>query len=119
MAKSVKFANGSFIDDARAVSGIQGRSLAGQIMHWARIARAIERSGSFDYTRISRVLAGELETAVLTAEEKAVWSERFLEKMSEPGPAEEVFFTDLRKCGKAIGLDASGNIVHAGAQSDG
>lgn len=119
MAKSVKFADDSFIDDARAVSGIQGRSLAGQIMHWARIGRAIERSGSFDYTSISRVLAGELETAVLTDEEKSVWSERFLEKMSEPGPAEEAHFADLRKSCKAVGLDASGNIVHAGAQSDG
>lgn len=119
MAKSVKFADDAFIDDARAVSGIQSRSLAGQIMHWARIGRAIERSGSFDHTKISRVLAGELETTVLTAEEKAVWSERFLENMSGPGPDEEAFFADLRDSGKAVGLDESGNIVRADPQTDG
>jgi hypothetical protein len=119
MAKSVKFADDAFIDDARAISGIQSRSLAGQIMHWARIGRAIERSGSFDHAKISRVLAGELETTALSAEEKAVWSEKFLEKMSEPGPGEESFFADLRKSGEAVGLDASGNIVHAVEQTDG
>lgn len=119
MAKSVKFADESFIDEARAVSGLQSRSLAGQIMHWARIGRAIERSGSFDHARISRVLAGELETGALTAEEKAVWSERFLEKMSELGPDEEAFFAELRKSGKAVGLDASGTITRADPQTDG
>ncbi|WP_292294799.1 hypothetical protein [Marivita sp.] len=119
MAKSVKFADDAFVDEARAVSGLQSRSLAGQIMHWARIGRAIERSSSFDHARISRVLAGELETGVLTAEEKAVWSERFLEKMSEPGPDEEAFFIELRKSGKAVGLDASGNIVRTDSRTDG
>ncbi len=119
MAQSVKFADDVFVNDARAVSGIQSRSLASQIMHWARIGRAIERSGSFDHTKISRVLAGELETTTLTDEEKAVWSEGFLNKMSDPGPGEDAFFADLRKSGKAVGLDDYGNIVRAKTQTDG
>ena len=101
------------------MSEIQSRSLAGQIMHWARIGRAIERAGSFDHPKISRLLAGELETTTLTAEEKAVWSERFLAKMSEPGPDEEAFFAELRKSGNAVGLDTSGNIVCADARPEG
>tara|TARA_R100000935_G_C2837267_1_gene168876 strand:- start:1400 stop:1678 length:279 start_codon:yes stop_codon:yes gene_type:complete len=92
MTKSVKFADDAFVNDARA----------------------IERSGRFDHTRISRVLAGEM-----TEEEKAVWSEEFLKKMSEPGPDEEAFFADLRKSGKAVGLDAAGNIVRANTQTEG
>lgn len=92
MTKSVKFADDAFVHDARA----------------------IERSGRFDHTRISRVLAGEM-----TEEEKAVWSEEFLKKMSEPGPDEEAFFADLRKSGKAVGLDAAGNIVRANTQTEG
>lgn len=115
MAQSVKFADDALVDDARAVAEIQSRSLAGQITHWARIGRAIERSGSFDHVRLSRVLAGDFETTVLTAEEKAVWSERFLAKMSEPGAGEEAFFAELRESGKAVGLDPSGKIVYAGA----
>ncbi len=118
MAKSVKFADETLIDDARVTAGIQSRSLAGQITHWARIGRAIERSGHFDHARLSQVLAGELETTVLTAEEKAVWSDRFLARMSEPSPGEEAFFAEIRKTGKAVGLDARGSIVRADDQSD-
>jgi hypothetical protein len=119
MAQSVKFADDTLVDDARAVAEIQSRSLAGQITHWARIGRAIERSGSFDHVKLSRVLAGELETTVLTPAEKAVWSERFLAKMAEPGPGEEEFFAELRNSGKAVGLDSSGNVVRADAEPQG
>lgn len=119
MAQSVKFSDDAFIDDARAIAEIQSRSLAGQITHWARIGRAIERSGSFDHVRLSRVLAGELETTVLTTEEKAVWSERFLAKMSQPGAGEEAFFAELRESGRAVGLDSSGKIVRANPQPEG
>lgn len=111
MSQSVKFADDALINDARVVAEVQSRSLASQITHWARIGRAIERSGSFDYARLSRVLAGEVETTVLTAEEKAVWSEQFVAKMSEPGPDEDAFFADLRASGKAVGLDPAGKIV--------
>lgn len=118
MAQSVKFADDSLVDEARAMAELQSRSLAGQITHWARIGRAIERSGRFDHVRLSWVLAGEAETNTLTPEEKAVWSERFLVKMSEPGPAEDAFFAKLRASGKAVGLDASGKLTHADAQAD-
>ena len=119
MAKSVKFADDALIDAARAEAELQSRSLAGQITHWARIGRAIERSGGFDHARLSRVLSGELETTALSAEEKAVWAERFLAKMSEPGPDEDAFFAELRKTGKAVGLDASGKIVRADPPQEG
>ncbi|WBQ12512.1 ParD-like family protein [Hyphomonadaceae bacterium BL14] len=88
MAKSVKFADESLIDDARTEAEVQSRSLAGQITHWARLGRAIERSGRLDHAKISQALSGELETGRLSADEKAIWSERFLVRMSEPGPDE-------------------------------
>mgnify|MGYP001553740239 CR=1 FL=1 len=119
MAKSVKFADDAFVEDARTASEIQSRSLAGQITHWARIGRAIERSGAFDQTKIARVLAGEMETTELTTEEKAVWSERFVAKMAKPGPDEEAFFQTLRKTGATAGLDAAGRIVHTKVLPDG
>ncbi|MFC3167818.1 TA system antitoxin ParD family protein [Paracoccus fontiphilus] len=111
MSQSVKFADDALINDARVVAEVQSRSLASQITHWARIGRAIERSGSFDYARLSRVLAGAVETTILTAEEKAVWSEQFLAKMSESGPDEDAFFAELRASGKAVGLNAAGKVV--------
>ncbi len=97
MSKSVKFADETFIEEARTMSELQSRSLAGQIMHWAKIGRAIEKSRDFDSVLIASVLSGEKPTTVLSPEEKAVWSERFLEKMAKPGPDEEVFFAEMRK----------------------
>lgn len=118
MSKSVKFADERLVDDARSAAELQSRSLAGQITHWARIGRAVERSGRFDYSKLSRVLAGELETTVLSSEEKAVWSDRFLAKLSEPGPDEDAFFVALHKSGRAVGLDPSGKIVVADAKPE-
>lgn len=116
MSQSVKLEDGRLVDDARIEAEIRGRSLAGQITHWARIGRAIERYGIFDQGRISRALAGELETTALSVEEKAVWSDRFLAKMSEPDPQEEAFFSEMHKPGKSLGLDASGHIARTDAE---
>ena len=117
MSKSVKL-DATLVDDARGAAALHSRSLAGQIAHWARIGRAIERSGSFEHARLSRVLAGEAETATLTAEEKAVWSERFLAQVAEPGPAEEEAFAALRASDAAVGLDAEGRVVVASAEDE-
>ena len=117
MSKSVKI-DAALVDDARGAAALHSRSLAGQIAHWARIGRAVERSGSFDHARLSRVLAGEVETTALTPEEKAVWSERFLAQMEEAGPAEEAEFAALRASGAAVGLDAEGQVVVADAEGE-
>lgn len=61
MARCVKFSDDAFIEDALAESKRHGRSLSGQIVQWAKIGLAIEKSGNFDYTKISRLLAGERE----------------------------------------------------------
>ncbi|WP_322896144.1 MULTISPECIES: TA system antitoxin ParD family protein [unclassified Yoonia] len=59
MARSVKFSDDAFIEDALAESKRHGRSLSGQIVYWAKIGLVVEKSGNFDYTKISRLLAGE------------------------------------------------------------
>ena len=93
---------------------LDGKRIADDLLHNlkaqvdARMAAGKSRPG----------LAGEAETTALTPEEKAAWSERFLVKMSEPGPAEEAFFTELRVSGKAVGLDASGKLIAAEAQAE-
>ena len=117
MPKSVKL-DANLVDDARGAAALHSRSLAGQIAHWARIGRAVERSGSFDHARLSRVLAGEAETTTLTPEEKAVWSERFLARMEEARQAEEEEFAELRASGAAVGLDAEGRVVVADADPE-
>ena len=115
MAQSVKLS-----DDVMALvrreSELQSRSVAGQITHWLRIGRAIEKSGNFNSNRISEVLAGARETRDLTGEEKDVWLDSFTEAMAEPDAGEEAFFARRRALGLGVGLDAGGNLVRAAKQ---
>lgn len=96
MAQSIELDN-DVMALVRCEAEVQNRSVSEQITHWLHIGRAIEMSDDFDHARVSAALAGELQTTDLTALEKAVWSEKFLEKMSEPGPGEEDFFANLHR----------------------
>ncbi len=110
MAQSIKLGD-DIMKIVRRESELQSRSIAGQIAHWVRIGRAIEKSGNFDHGRISAALAGEIETTDLTDEEKDVWLDSFVEKMGQPGPDEAKFFARRRQLGLGVGLDASGSFV--------
>jgi hypothetical protein len=112
VAQSVKLGD-ELMKLVRRESELQSRSVAGQIARWVRLGRAIERSGTFDHARISAALAGELETAELTDEEKVVWLDSFTEVMAESGPDEDAFFARRRQLGLGVGLDAAGNLVRA------
>ncbi len=115
MAQSVKLGD-DVMKIVRRESQLQSRSVAGQITHWLRIGRAIEKSGNFDQARIAAALAGEVETTKLTNEEKDVWIDSFVEKIGQPGPEEEAFFARRRRLGLGVGLDAAGNLVREGAE---
>lgn len=110
MAQSIKLGD-DLMKVVRRESELQSRSLAGQIAHWVRIGRAIEKSGNFDHARISAALAGDLETTDLTDEEKDVWLDSFVEKMGGAGADEDAFFARRRRLGLGVGLDGAGNLV--------
>lgn len=113
MAQSVKLS-----DDVMALvrreADLHSRSVAGQITHWLRIGRAIEHSGSFDYTRITAALEGKLDTTQLQEEEEAAWLDAFTEKMAHPSAAEEAFYAKRQALGRGVGLDEGGNLIRAG-----
>jgi len=117
MAQSIKLAD-DIMKIVRRESELQSRSVAGQVAHWVRIGRAIENSGNFDHSRITAALAGEIETAKLTDEEKDVWLDSFVEKMGQPNSDEEAFFARRRQLGLGVGLDAAGNIVREKAAGE-
>lgn len=104
MAQSIKLGD-DIMKIVRRESELQSRSIAGQIAHWVRIGRAIEKSGNFDHARITAALAGDIETANLTDEEKDVWLDSFVEKMGRPGSDEDAFFARRRQLGLGVGLD--------------
>jgi hypothetical protein len=117
MSQSVKLGD-DLMALIRRESELHSRSVAGQITHWVRIGRAIERSGNFDYAKISAALAGGLETTELTSEEKDVWLDRFTEAVGQPGREEKAFFDRRRRLGLGVGLDAGGNLVRAETTPD-
>lgn len=110
MAQSVKLGD-DIMRIVRRESELQSRSIAGQIAHWIRIGRAIEKSGNFDHARITAALVGDVETTDLTDEEKDVWLDGFVEKMGQPGAGEDAFYARRRQLGRGVGLDGTGNLV--------
>ncbi|WP_417260622.1 TA system antitoxin ParD family protein [Celeribacter sp.] len=112
MARSVKLSD-DIMEIVNREADLHSRSLAGQITHWIKIGRAIERSRNFDHNRITAALDGRLDPSELTEEEDAVWTEVFIEKMGEPSDEEKTLFAERRRLGIGVGLDASGNLIYA------
>lgn len=116
MAQSVKLAD-DVMAAVRREADLHSRSVAGQITHWLRLGRAIEQSGSYDHERVTAALDGRLDMVELREEESIAWLDAFTEKMSTPSQAERAFFATRRKLGRGVGLDAAGNIIHAGSDA--
>ena len=112
MAQSVKLSDGE-MQIIRREAELQSRSIAGQITHWVRIGRAIERSPNFDYERVRAALAAALSPDALTLEEQTVWLDQVDGHLAEPGadPAVAAAFDDLAKRPGAAGRDADGKLV--------
>ena len=111
MAQSVKLAD-DIMALVRREADLRSRSVAGQLTHWIKLGRAIERSGNFNYARITAALEAGLDTTELGEEEEAAWLDEFTAKMAEPSTAEAAFFEKRKMLGKGVGLDAGGNLVY-------
>ena len=111
MAQSVKLAD-DIMAEIRKESKLQSRSVAGQITHWVRIGRMIEKSKAFDYKRIRDALEGKLSPDALTPGEQDVWFDQFTAKMTEPGAQENAFHAKRRKLGRGVGMSKSGELVY-------
>lgn len=68
MGRAVKLSD-ELVESARYESEIYSRSMTQQIEHWARIGRAVERTGAYG-DRVRAALQADLEFDALTAEEK-------------------------------------------------
>lgn len=112
MAQSVKIPD-ELMAVVRPEAERHSRSVAGQLAHWAKIGRAIERSGRFSYDRIDAALQGSLLPEELTEEESAIWADEFMKVMSAPSADEVGFFAERRVLGRGVGLDENGTLVRA------
>jgi hypothetical protein len=92
-----------FVNLARSEGRVMGRSIAGQVEHWARLGRAVERSSAFGYERIRSVLSARDSFDDLTADEQAVALaelDAYLEEL--PREQDAGFFAKLRAAGAPI-----------------
>ena len=69
MGRAVKLSE-ELVESARHESEIQSRSMTQQIEHWARIGRAVERTGQYSAERIRGALKAELAFDALNTDEK-------------------------------------------------
>ncbi len=93
----------SFVDLAREEGRLMGRSIAGQVEHWARLGRAVERAPGFDHERIRAVLSARGSFDDLGPDEQLVALgeiEQYLESL--PRDREPEFFAALRAAGAPI-----------------
>jgi len=111
MAQSVKLSD-DVMSVVRRESGLQSRSVAGQITHWINIGRAIEKSSSFNYQHITAALTSDLSPDGLSAEEQEVWFAQFAEDVTEPTCQEEAFFAERRQLGRGVGLNDKGDLTY-------
>jgi hypothetical protein len=110
LAQSVKLSD-EIMALVRKESDLQSRSVAGQITHWVRIGRAIEKSGNFDHQRVTAALEASLAPEELSQEEHEVWVETFAEQMAEPSDRSRDYFARRRQLGLGVGMSESGEII--------
>ena len=83
------------VEHARAAAKLHSRSIAGQVEHWVRIGRAIERSKSFSLDRVEAALRADLDADTLTPDEGVVYRDRFIDAMKTASPREVEFYKQL------------------------
>jgi ParD-like antitoxin of type II bacterial toxin-antitoxin system len=107
-----------FVNLARSESRVMGRSIAGQVEHWARLGCAVERARGFDYDRIRAVLSAQASFDELGPDEQAVALaelDAYLEELPREG--DERFFAKLRAAGAPIHGERGSREVEAAVAS--
>lgn len=102
MPSAIKL-SAEFVDLARGEGRVMGRSIAGQVEHWARLGRAVERAPGFAYERIHAALSAQTTIDDLTADEQAVALaelDDYLEHL--PRDRDARFFAELRAAGVPV-----------------
>ena len=110
MARSIKISDEE-MEAIRKEAELASRSLAGQVAHWLRIGRSIERAPEFNYARVRQALAGALGPDALSGEEQIVFVDELLAAAAGETPEQKAFFDARRKAGRGVGADADGKVV--------
>lgn len=112
MAKSIKIPDGE-LDLARREAALTSRSIAGQVAHWMRLGRAVERSGALDQARLRQALAGQRDPDSLTGTEQEVFVDEIVGHATAGTPEQRRLFQERQAAGLGVGLDDQGTVRHA------
>lgn len=118
MAQSIKISDEE-MEAVRKEAELSSRSLSGQVTHWLRIGRSIERAPEFNYTRVRQALAAELSPDALNGDEQIVFVDELMAAASSETPEQAAFFDARRKAGLGVGATAQGKIVRQGKRKKG
>ena len=110
MAQSIKISDEE-MELLRKEAKLSSRSIAGQVSHWLRIGRSIERAPDFNYAHIRQTLEAGRSPDTLTGEEQAVYVDELMDAASAETPEQAEFFGRRRKAGLGVGTGQSGRIA--------
>jgi hypothetical protein len=110
MAQSIKIPEEE-MELLRIEARLASRSIAGQVTHWLRIGRSIERAPDFNYAHIREALQARRSPDALTSEEQAVYVDELMDIAAAETPEQAGFFAGRRKAGLGVGADKAGKIV--------
>src|SRR5690606_23847308 len=105
MAQSIKIPDEE-MELVRKEAELSSRSIAGQVTHWMRIGRSIERSPEFSYLRVRAALEGKRGPDALSGEEQAVYIDELLAAAAGETPEQAAFFEKRRKAVVGVGARA-------------
>ena len=110
MAQSIKIPEQQ-MELLRREASLASRSIAGQVTHWMRIGRSIERAPDFNCAHIREALQARRSPDALTSEEQAVYVDELMDIAATETPVQAEFYAGRREAGLGVGSDKAGKIV--------
>lgn len=110
MPQSIKIPDDE-MSSVRREAVLSSRSISGQVTHWLRIGRAIERAPDFSYARVLAALEGRIGPDALKGEEQEIYIADLLAASEGPTPEQTRFFVERKRAGKGVGADKRGRVV--------
>jgi hypothetical protein len=110
MARSIKIPEEE-MELLQREAKLASRSIAGQVTHWLRIGRSIERAPDFNYAHIREALQACRSPDALTSQEQAVYVDELMDIAAAETPEQAVFYAGRRKAGLGVGADKADKIV--------
>lgn len=110
MARSIKISEEE-MELLRREARLASRSIAGQVTHWLRIGRSIERAPDFNYAHIREALEARRSPDALSSEEQAVYIDALMDAAGSETPEQAAFYAGRRKAGLGVGTDRTGRTV--------